>query len=341
MPEAAAAKSGGRLTVSDDIIGAPAGNIAMAGGNFLAQGFIGAVDSGVHSGPGAVVESGFYSYLVTLPSVYRSTAASEDSFLLDWVASNPAGTQYTVFLSTYAGTNPYLTLLSTPAYASGFFGLGVNTTYYAYMQPNYMESDFPGQIAFSTVTLSSGVFENAMALGDVGPRSAEFHYPNLHNPGAVFNVPWTEASQSVLPRALYGQGSALYENFIYAGGGHDGVTFSSAVYYARLDAGGSWTSWSTAGYLPSPRYGLVLLALKGRLYALGGYNAAGASALVWSADISTSGTLGAWRTEPALPGGRYLHAASEYKGRIYVSGGYRTSAPAGAELSVLKADAGD
>ncbi len=331
-----AMKTGGYVTISDDIIGAPAGNIFMAGGIYQAQGFIGSVDSGQHSGGTAMLESGFYSYLLTTPSAYGYSSVAEDSLLLDWMDTNPTGTDYTVFLSTYAGTNPYINFLSTPTRATGFFGLGRNTTYYAYLQPNYMESDFTGAISSSAVTLSSGILESAMAFSDVGSRSADLRYPNLLNPGAVFNTAWSQASQS-LPGNLYGHGSALYEDFIFAGGGHDGITFSSTVYYATVDSGGSWNSWGVAGYLPSARYGLQLLAAKGRLYALGGYNSGGPTSQVWSANISTTGTLGAWREEASLTSPRYLHAAAAYGGRFYVSGGYGT----GADAVVRKAEVGD
>ena len=295
---AAGRKSGGNIVISDDIIGAPAGNIEMTGGSYYAQGFIGAVDSARHSDVSNMIESGFYSYMLTTPSVYGYSEVSEESLSLAWSGSNPAGTDYTMFLSSYAGTNPYLAFHSTPTYVTGFLGLGPNTTYYSYIQPNYMESDFAGMVSTAAVTLSSGVMESSIGFNDVGPRSAVLRYANFRNPGAIFNTPWMQETPAVLPAALYGHASALYENFIYAAGGHDGVSFSSAVYYAEVDAAGSWNSWSVAGYLPSARYGLALLAAKGRLYALGGYNSGGATGQVWSAAVSTMGVLETWRAEP-------------------------------------------
>jgi len=338
LTHAAGTKSGGVIVVSDDIIGAPAGNIEMTGGIYTAQGFIGSVDSGLHGGGAAVVEAGFYSYLLSTPSTYGYSGLAEESLSLSWLDANPSGTDYTVFLSTYAGTNPYLTFKSTPAYAAGFIGLGPNTTYYAYLQPNYMESDFTGMISTAAVTLSSGVMENTIAFTDVGPRSVGLRYANFKNPGAVFNTPWTQETQSALPKALYGHGSALYDGFIYAAGGHDGISFSSAVYSAPVDAAGVWNSWSVAGYLPYARYGLAVVAAKGRLYALGGYNSGGAASQVWSAAISTTGALGAWRAEAALSGARYLHAAVLYKGQIYVAGGYSSGADAVVARAVLGDD---
>ena len=334
---AAGAKSGGAVVISDDIIGAPAGSIELAGGIYRAQGFIGAVDSGRHEAGAAVVESGFYSYLLSAPSVYGYSGVSTGSILFSWLDANPAGTDYTVFLSTYAGTSPYLTFQSTTAYEANFPWLAANTSYYAYLQPNYMESDFTGMVSTTAVTLSSAVPGVFLSVNDAGPRSAQFRYASFVNPGGVFNTPWSQEAQSALPKTLYGHGSALYGGFLYAGGGHDGVGFSSAVYYAAMNAGGAWNSWTAAGYLPSARYGAALLAAKGRLYALGGYNSGGATDQVWSAAISSTGALGAWRAEAPLSGARYMHAAILYRGQIYVSGGYS----AGADAVVRRAAPGD
>ena len=334
---AAGRKSGGAVVISDDIIGAPAGNINLTGGIYRAQGFIGSVDSGFHSAGAAVIESGFYSYLLSTPSAYGYSGVSTGSVLFSWLDDNPSGTDYTVFLSTYAGTNPYLIYQSTGGYASGFAGLAANTSYYAYLQPNYMESDFTGMASTIAVTLSSSVPDGSLAVNDAGPRSAQFRYASFVNPGVVFNTPWAQETQAVLPKTLYGHGSALYNGFVYAGGGRDDVSFSSAVYYAAMDAGGGWNSWAIAGYLPSPRYGAAILAAKGRLYTLGGYNSGGATAQVWSAAISSTGALGPWRAEAPLDAARYMQAAVLYKGQIYVSGGYS----AGADAVVRRAAPGD
>lgn len=336
---AAGAKTGGGIVISDDIMGAPAGNIEMTGGSYYAQGFIGAVDSGQHASvpAGMAVESGFYSYLLSTPSAYGYSGVSTGSVLFDWLADNPAGTEYTVFLSTYAGTNPYMYFKSTPAYTADFNSLAANTTYYSYLQPNYMESDFLGMASVTPVTLSSAVPNASLVMNDAGPRSAQLRYASSVNPGAVFNTPWAPEAQSVLPKTLYGHGSALYGGYIYAGGGYAGVSFSSAVYFAPLDAQGVWNSWSAASYLPSARYGLALVAAKGRLYALGGYNGGGATDQVWSAAISTTGSLGPWRAEAALSGARYMHSAVLYNGQIYVSGGYSS----GADAVVVRGVPGD
>ncbi|MFA6435334.1 MAG: carboxypeptidase regulatory-like domain-containing protein [Elusimicrobiales bacterium] len=334
---AAGRKSGGAIVVSDDLIGAPAGNIELAGGAFLAQGFIGSAAGAHPSGGLGEVESGFYSYLLSSPSAYGYSGVSTGSVLFNWLDSNPAGTDYTLFLSTYAGTDPYLTFLSTPGYAADFSGLAVNTSYYAYLQSNYMESDFPAQVSTVAVTLSSAVPDAFLALNDAGPRSAQFRYASYANPGAVFNTPWAQETQAALPKTLYGHGSARYGGFLYAGGGHDGVSFSSAVYYAAVNSGGGWNSWAVAGYLPSASYGAVMLAAKGRLYSLGGYNSGGAAAQVWSSVVSSSGALGPWRAEAPLSGARYMHAAVLYKGQIYVSGGYS----GGADAVVRRAAPGD
>ena len=329
-------KRGGIFTITDDLIGAPAANVALTGGSYFGQGFIGSAVTGARSGGLSMLESGFYSYMLT-QSVFNGPGVSTGSLAFNWSNADPAGAEYTVFLSTYAGADAYLAVQSTRAYAAGFFGLGPNTTYYAYMRSDYMESDFTGTISTAAVTLSSGVIDNTMAFNDVGPRSANLLYHNFLNPGAVFNTSWTKEAQASLPKTLYGHGTAIAGNFIFAAGGNDGVSFSSAVYRSALNGSG-WGAWENAGYLPSARYGAALLAAKGRLYLLAGYNSGGATNQVWSTAISTAGALGTWRAEAPLNGARYMHAAVLYKGQIYVSGGYSAGADAVAQRAALADD---
>lgn len=331
---AAGGKTAGNISIVDDLIGAPAGSVDAAGGIYSAQGFIGAVDNGQHSNSPVFVESGFYSMLVTSPSSFDFNSVATGSVNTQWSAANPAGALYQSFTST-ANIEAYFQLLGTTDYLQLVGGLALNTSYYNFLMANYMESDYAPYISTLAVTLSAPVSAGAFVLKDVGPGPVELAFTS-ENPGPSLLAAWT-ASTPNLPAPNYGLASSVYGSYIYISGGNDGVKFSSAVYSARLNPDGSLNSWAPAGYMPAARYGHQMFAARGRLYVLGGFNAGSAQSTVWSAQVSSSGALGAWAQETSLPVALYFHCAVYYLGNVYVSGGYSSSVSA----AVYKAGLGE
>ncbi|TBR20568.1 hypothetical protein EPO15_12755, partial [bacterium] len=87
----------------------------------------------------------------------------------------------------------------------------------------------------------------------------------------------------------------------------------------EADSAGAWSSRTA---LPAARERHAGLIAAGRFYVTGGLVAGAPSAEVWSADVSPSGALGAWRREADLPAARESHALAAYAGRLYVLGGF-------------------
>ncbi|MCK5583806.1 MAG: hypothetical protein KAI33_08450, partial [Elusimicrobiales bacterium] len=67
---------------------------------------------------------------------------------------------------------------------------------------------------------------------------------------------------------------------------------SSAVYQASIDSIGNLGAWTLAGHMPDAKYGHKMLAARGRLYFLGGYNSGGNQNSVYSVSISSEANLG-------------------------------------------------
>ncbi|MBU6427421.1 MAG: hypothetical protein KGR26_00275 [Cyanobacteria bacterium REEB65] len=77
-------------------------------------------------------------------------------------------------------------------------------------------------------------------------------------------------------------------------------------------------SWSELAAMPTPRYGVAVVAAGGRIYAIGGTTGtAAAVGTVESYDPATN----TWRSDPALPIARSLAAATVIGDQILVAGG--------------------
>ena len=76
--------------------------------------------------------------------------------------------------------------------------------------------------------------------------------------------------------------------------------------------------WSACPNLPTPRNRLSAAVVAGRIYAIGGMDAAGNSRAVEAYDTSQR----RWTRRADLPTARHGHVALTFGGRIYVLGGY-------------------
>jgi N-acetylneuraminic acid mutarotase len=117
--------------------------------------------------------------------------------------------------------------------------------------------------------------------------------------------------------------AAVLDGRVYVAGGRApderGRVADTASVEVYDPASGAWTA---AAPMPTARHGLVLLALEGRLYAIGGY-AGGMTGAVEVYDPATR----AWRALPALPTPRGFFGAMAHGGRIHVFGGRLWDAP--------------
>lgn len=133
-----------------------------------------------------------------------------------------------------------------------------------------------------------------------------------------------------LPRPLCGIAKSTVvwgdDVIIVAGGATAGwlePPFSADVFLGRLGEDGRINGWEPAPPLPGPAIADTALVLDSRrVFALGGMDESRAArAEVFTATISTTGTLGGWIACPPLPQARMGHQAFLAADKLYVIGG--------------------
>jgi len=326
---AAGTKSAGNLAVLGDSHEFSSGSLGLAGGLYSLDGAIPGIAHDV-SAPGVtVLESGFYSRLVSTPAAPGYGTVSTAAYALGWTGSgapvsNPAGTTYGLAVSTWAQAEPYMAFYTTGADGYPVETLAPNASYYNFIYANYMDGDYSGLASTTAVTYAAVPSSWSFTFSDAGHNTVSLSFSDFENTPPYTGSGWGELTASSLAAAGYGQASVVYGSHVFISGGFNGVSFSSAVYRASLAPATGLSAWASAGYMPAARYGHQLVAARGRLYLLGGYDSAGSHAEVWSADVSTAGELGAWTPETSLPEPVYFHAAVVAADRIIVSGGYRS-----------------
>jgi hypothetical protein len=137
---------------------------------------------------------------------------------------------------------------------------------------------------------------------------------------------------AVLPKALAFSGAAVatpansrvtVPGYLYAiGGATDaGGQPSTTVYLGTLAADGTVSSWAETTALPVPLHSMGAVIFHGDLYVVGGSTTGNApAAAVYRSRIDTSGALGVWQTEAALPFAR-AHAGLGVFGAYLVAFG--------------------
>ena len=321
---AAAIKTGdnGRVTVLGDGLEFSAGSAGLTGAGGLAvDAALGGVAYSSPSAGAVLLESGFYSRMVATPAAFNYSGAGSSSYTLTWNGvSNPPGTTYEAFASTWAQAAPYLVYYSTSGQEVPAAGLVPNTSFYNFLLANYMDGDYSAFTATTAVTLAAAVSSGTFRFSDVGHNTLNLSFSAFENPGATEGAGW--ANPAPMPLTRYGQASVVYGSHVFVSGGY-GAPPSSAVYRAEYNPVAGLGAWQLAGFMPEGLWGHQLVAVRGRLYVIGGRAQSAIRSAIWSADISPAGALGAWEAEVAtgLPA-LYLHAAVAVGNRLYVSGGH-------------------
>ena len=332
--QAAAQKTAGDITVLGDAAdySSVSGGQSHADGTALQGGLAGAAHGSqeFHDiSNDIVLESGFYSRLVSSAAVFDYAAQGISSYTLAWTdqgwpyPANPAGTTYDLFVSTWAEADPYMVTYSTDEHGYPVESLAPNTSYYNFLLANYMEGDYSAFASSTAVTLAAIPSTGAFTLTDAGHGTVGLVFDAAGNPPPLLDGAWqTAAPPDTLPAPRSGAAAVVYGSHVYVSGGFDGVYYSSAVFRAEIYADGSLGGWETAGYMPTGLYGHQAVAARGRLYVMGGFSGV-ARGEVWSADISSAGAIGAWQPESEFSEAVYFHAAALAGSRIYVTGGYK------------------
>ncbi len=149
--------------------------------------------------------------------------------------------------------------------------------------------------------------------------------------GAV--VPWHPSPAELALPAPRTDGTVvqLGTKFLYIGGS-DGETAQSTVYVAEMSGTGNFDKWAEGPALPEPRSDASVLLVSGRIYVIGGYDAAGEptqTVFVLTPD-GTTGALNEWATAPEdllLPEGRAGAAGVSAPTGILLIGGEGPDGP--------------
>lgn len=152
--------------------------------------------------------------------------------------------------------------------------------------------------------------------------------------GAV--VPWAASPTEISLPAPRTDGAIVQSgtSILYVGGS-DGTAATDTTFVAKASGSGNFDKWAAGPKLPAPRTNLSVLYSGGRIYAVGGNDAAGkptATVYVLTPDAKT-GALGNWQTteeakvDLALPEARSGAAIVAASDGILLVGGTNGTAP--------------
>ena len=208
---------------------------------------------------------------------------------------------------------------TSPVNANGTIGAWTATTSFTNAR-----SDLTGIESNGNLYLFAGV--GASTYGDV--QFAQILTPS----GGVGGLADTflTATGLTIPRSNFA--TAAYNGYLYVSGGIHNTSdtacnsvaslYCSDVLYAAINADGTIGIWSAAASLPSIRDGHTMLAVNGFLYALGGFQGAGAYLNeVQYAPIASNGTIGSWTATTTFAVPRQGHSSVNFNGYMYILGG--------------------
>jgi len=182
-----------------------------------------------------------------------------------------------------------------------------------------------------------------------GTSYKDVQFTRITNGGSGATGTW--ANKGSFTTARTQASVASYNGYVYLTGGC--TTATSIVgcttstddsRYSQVAPDGSlaWSTLTTAGNVPTSRYGHTSVAYNGYLYVMGGCSSTGGTngfcttflndvqRVKLNADGNTTGN--SWTTSSALSLARYGAAATVYKGYLYVTGGCGGSASGGCNL---------
>lgn len=187
-----------------------------------------------------------------------------------------------------------------------------------------------GWIALNSLPV--GLKDAAVVIGTntiyvIGGRDASQAYNTIYyatiNTDASIGT-WQTSAVS-LPAARWGHTAAYLNGYIYVAGGTAVMTETSAlstVYYAKVLADNTLSSFSTGTALPSTRNRHSMVTYNSMLYVLGGYATGGTKvSTVYYCTPGVNGANGTWSTGTALPVTISNHSSVVINGLIMVLAG--------------------
>lgn len=175
--------------------------------------------------------------------------------------------------------------------------------------------------AHSTVVVNG--FMYALGGGDcwIPSRTTTVQFARINQDGSTGT--WTTTGVTAVPTATCGAEAATYNGYIYVHGGTGAAGTSDDIYYAKPNADGTISAWTTISSGPIDHQDLGMVAYNGFLYLIGGEQVNGTDLRnIYYARINADGSLGSFTTlTNALPSSQYVPAASTVaNGYLYVLG---------------------
>lgn len=215
---------------------------------------------------------------------------------------------------------------------------------YVYVVGGYNDVDYSNAVYRATLQsggisswttldpLPVGIRDHAVVIGTntiyvLGGRDASniyntVYYAAINSDGSLGS--W-ETSAVTLPATLWGHTAVYANGYIYVAGGANTMTATAArttVYYAKVLADNTLSSFSTATSLPQPLNGHSMVVQNDVIYVLGGFTTGGAKRnTVYYATSTASGILGAWSATTPLPVTVSNHSSVIMNGLITVMAG--------------------
>jgi len=143
-----------------------------------------------------------------------------------------------------------------------------------------------------------------------------------------------------LPDKLANSSVLITKKRVYLLGGFNNTNSPvNSVYTATIDLNGSLGEWNTAGSLPGTLGSSSVLLTSTRVYLLGGQNTSSTvTSTVYVALLNTDGTIGTWTTGTPLPSNLRSSSIVVLDDKVYLLGGYNTSAVSTTYSAVIGLD---
>ncbi|RLD58998.1 MAG: hypothetical protein DRJ05_07080, partial [Bacteroidetes bacterium] len=150
----------------------------------------------------------------------------------------------------------------------------------------------------------------------------EIYFATINTDGSIET--WQVASVT-LPETLWGHTAVYCNGYIYVAGGSNNSTATSArsnVYYAKVLADNTLSSFTATTSLPQTRNGQSMVVDGDEIYVLGGFSNGGTKRnTVYRATSGNNGTLSSWSSATALPLTISNHSSVIMNGLITVLAG--------------------
>jgi hypothetical protein len=175
----------------------------------------------------------------------------------------------------------------------------------------------------ATVTANGYIYELG-GTNNAGTDQNLVQYAPINRDGtigtwATTTTPWSSATA---------HSSAVFANgYIYVLGGEQSGSAITNVYYGKVNADGTVTSWSAGSALTAAEGDMSVVYANGYIIAMGGGSGATASTTVSTSSVPTAGgSNGTFSTtgDGVLPGARANASAAVLNGYVYVVGGRNT-----------------